>query len=91
MTGICILHGFSRNTIWPLFHYFTEHVTYSEVSWKAYVKINRLYAEKILEIVKDGDILWIHDYHLMMLPQMIREQKPGYIHRSLYSCTLPLL
>lgn len=70
------LHGFSRNTLWPLFHYFTENVTYSEVSWKAYVKINRMYAEKILEIIQDGDILWIHDYHLLMLPQMIREERP---------------
>lgn len=71
------LHGFSRNTIWPLFHYFTQNVTYSEVSWKAYIKINRLYAERILEIIKDGDTLWIHDYHLMLLPKMIRNIKPG--------------
>ena len=71
------LHGFARNTIWPLFHYFTENVTYSEVSWKAYVKINRMFAEKILRIINDGDILWIHDYHLMLLPQLIREKKPG--------------
>ena len=71
------LHGFSRNTVWPLFHYFTENVTYSEVSWKAYAKINRLYAEKILKIIQDGDTLWIHDYHLMLLPEMIRSQKPG--------------
>jgi trehalose 6-phosphate synthase/phosphatase len=71
------LHGFARNTIWPLFHYFTEHVTYSEVWWRAYVKINNLYAQRILQIINDGDILWIHDYHLMLLPQMIREQKPG--------------
>lgn len=70
------LHGFARNTLWPLFHYFTEHVTYSEVAWKAYVKINRLYAEKILEIIREGDILWVHDYHLLMLPQMIREERP---------------
>jgi trehalose 6-phosphate synthase/phosphatase len=70
------LHGFARNTLWPLFHYFAEHVTYSEVAWKAYVKINRLYAEKILEIQQDGDIIWIHDYHLLMVPQMIREQRP---------------
>jgi trehalose 6-phosphate synthase/phosphatase len=69
-------HGFSRNTLWPLFHYFTENVTYSEVAWKAYIKINRLYAEKILEIIQEGDILWIHDYHLLLLPQMIREQRP---------------
>lgn len=70
------LHGFSRNTLWPLFHYFTEHVTYSEVAWKAYMKINHLYAEKILEIIQEGDIIWIHDYHLLLLPQMIREQRP---------------
>ena len=70
------LHGFARNTLWPLFHYFAENVNYSEVSWKAYMKINRLYAEKILNIIRDGDILWIHDYHLLLLPQMIREQRP---------------
>ncbi len=70
-------HGFSRNTLWPLFHYFTEHVTYSEISWIAYEKVNRLFASKILEFIEDGDTLWIHDYHLLRLPQMIREQKPG--------------
>ncbi|HDS08481.1 MAG TPA: bifunctional alpha,alpha-trehalose-phosphate synthase (UDP-forming)/trehalose-phosphatase, partial [Bacteroides sp.] len=71
------LHGFARNTLWPLFHYFAENVVYSEVSWNAYVRINRLFAEKILGLINDGDILWIHDYHLMLLPQMIREEKPG--------------
>lgn len=71
------LHGFARNTLWPLFHYFTENVTYSEESWDAYVKINQLFAEKILEEIEDGDIVWIHDYHLLLLPQLLREQKPG--------------
>jgi len=70
------LHGFARNTIWPLFHYFTENVTYSEVAWKAYVKINQLYADRILEIAENGDIIWVHDYHLMLVPQMIREIRP---------------
>ena len=70
------LHGFSRNTLWSLFHYFTENVIYSEVAWKAYVKINRLYAEKILRTIREGDILWIHDYHLMLLPALIRERMP---------------
>ena len=71
------LHGFARNTLWPLFHYFTENVTYSEESWDAYVKINQLFAEKILEEIEDGDIVWIHDYHLLLVPRLIREQKPG--------------
>ena len=70
-------HGFARNTLWPLFHYFTENVTYSEESWDAYVKINQLFAEKILEEIEDGDIVWIHDYHLLLAPRLIREQKPG--------------
>ena len=70
-------HGFARNTLWPLFHYFTENVSYSEKTWKAYVKVNRLYAEKILEFIDEGDILWIHDYHLLLLPEMIRSIKPG--------------
>ena len=70
-------HGFARNTLWPLFHYFTENVSYSESTWKAYVKVNRLYAEKILEFIDEGDILWIHDYHLLLLPEMIRTIKPG--------------
>ncbi len=78
-------HGFSRNTLWPLFHYFTENAIYKEEDWKSYVKINRLYAEKILEILEEGDRIWIHDYQLMLLPQMIREKEPGvsiglYIH-----------
>ncbi|MEZ5071402.1 MAG: bifunctional alpha,alpha-trehalose-phosphate synthase (UDP-forming)/trehalose-phosphatase [Bacteroidales bacterium] len=71
------LHGFARNTIWPLFHYFTENATYSEENWKAYVKINRMYANRIHNLLKEGDIVWIHDYHLMLLPQMIREKNPG--------------
>lgn len=70
-------HGFARNTLWPLFHYFTENVSYSESTWKAYIKVNRLYAEKILEFIDEGDILWIHDYHLLLLPEMIRSIKPG--------------
>ncbi|MFH0757555.1 MAG: bifunctional alpha,alpha-trehalose-phosphate synthase (UDP-forming)/trehalose-phosphatase [Bacteroidota bacterium] len=82
-------HGFVRNTLWPLFHYFTENVTYSEISWKAYVKINRLYAEKILPLIKDGDIIWIHDYHLMLLPEMIRSQKPGVSIGLFFHITFP--
>ena len=71
------LDGFSNRTIWPLFHYFTQSAIYREELWKAYVKVNRAYAEEVLPHLKAGDRLWIHDYHLMLLPQMIREQKPG--------------
>jgi len=70
------LHGFSRNTIWPLFHYFNENVSYNEDAWIAYRKVNGMYAEKILDIINEGDTVWIHDYHLMLVPGMIRERRP---------------
>lgn len=71
------LHGFVKNTLWPLFHYFTQNVTYTNEHWRAYKKINELVAGKVAEVIRDGDILWIHDYHLMLLPQLIRSQKPA--------------
>ncbi len=71
------LHGFSRNTIWPLFHYFTQNAIYNDESWDAYVRVNQLYADQILQLVDEGDILWIHDFHLMLLPSMVKEKMPG--------------
>lgn len=70
------LHGFSRNTIWPLFHYFTQNTEYDDKEWEAYVRVNRQFAEKILQLADEGDIIWIHDFHLMLLPDMIKERMP---------------
>ncbi|GAH06652.1 unnamed protein product, partial [marine sediment metagenome] len=71
------LEGFSNRTIWPLFHYFTQNAVYREEYWNGYVKVNRRYADRIIPLLKEGDKVWIHDYHLMLLPQMIRERFPG--------------
>jgi len=70
------LYGFSGNTLWPLFHYFPQNTIYDNISWESYVKVNKLYAEKIIPLLKDDDILWIHDFHLLLLPKMIREKHP---------------
>ena len=70
------LHGFSRNTIWPIFHYFTQNTEYDDKEWAAYVRVNRQFAEKILQLADDGDTVWIHDFHLMLLPDMIKERMP---------------
>jgi trehalose 6-phosphate synthase/phosphatase len=71
------LHGFSRNTLWPLFHYFTQNTKYDDDDWAAYVRVNQMFAEKILQLVDEGDILWIHDFHLLLLPAMIKDRMPG--------------
>ncbi len=69
--------GFSNKTIWPLFHYFTHYVVYREDLWKAYIHVNKLFAKVISEQARPDDIIWIHDYHLLLLPKMIREAHPG--------------
>jgi len=68
--------GFSNNTIWPLFHYFAQYVDYSPENWEAYKKVNQRFAERVLEVCDDGDTVWVHDYQLLLVPEMIKSQKP---------------
>src|SRR5829696_1037353 len=69
-------NGFSNSTLWPLFHYFPSIADYKKETFDAYREINQLFAEKILQIYQPGDVIWVHDYQLMLLPQMIREKLP---------------
>ena len=70
-------NGFSNNTIWPLFHYFPQYVEYSDNTWETYREVNQVFCDKIVEIAKPGDIFWIQDYQLMLLPQLVREKIPN--------------
>lgn len=69
--------GFSNKTIWPHFHYFTQYTTYDEASWKAYRNVNQKFALALRSVIKPGDMVWIHDYQLMLLPAMIRADFPS--------------
>jgi trehalose 6-phosphate synthase/phosphatase len=69
-------NGFCNATIWPLFHYFPSIVEFDEGTFRAYEEVNRIFADKLLTFLQPNDILWIHDYQLMLLPGMIREQRP---------------
>jgi trehalose 6-phosphate synthase/phosphatase len=68
--------GFSNGTIWPLFHYFPQNTHYDAGEWRAYQSVNRLFRDKIVEMVEPGERIWVHDYHLLLLPQLIREALP---------------
>jgi len=70
-------YGFSNNTIWPLFHYFTHEAIYDEELWKAYVRVNRHFCDVVLRAARPDDTIWVHDYQLMLLPGMIRKAMPG--------------
>jgi len=69
-------HGFCNRTIWPLFHYFPLYAEYSEDFWQAYERVNTAFANTVAEVAKPNDIIWIHDYHLMLLPKLLREKLP---------------
>ena len=68
--------GFSNETLWPLFHYFPTYTTYNPQYWESYKSVNQKFAAEILKIATKDDIIWIHDYQLMLLPQMIRDKIP---------------
>jgi len=70
-------YGFSNRTIWPLFHYFLEYSEFELASWNTYKAVNQKFADAILEKAGDDDTIWIHDYQLMLVPQMVREQRPN--------------
>lgn len=69
-------YGFSNRTIWPLFHYFMEYSEFELDSWNIYKKVNQKFADAILEAADEDDTIWVHDYQLMLVPQMVREKKP---------------
>ena len=69
-------YGFSNRTIWPLFHYFMEYTKFDEEEWMGYKKVNEKFAEKILENLEDGDTVWVHDYQLLLVPGIVKKNKP---------------
>ncbi|MFB0560973.1 MAG: bifunctional alpha,alpha-trehalose-phosphate synthase (UDP-forming)/trehalose-phosphatase [Candidatus Lokiarchaeia archaeon] len=69
-------HGFCNETIWPLFHYFPEFTVYDKGYWESYRKVNQAFRDAIIEIFEPGDNIWVHDYQLMLLPKLLREELP---------------
>lgn len=65
-------HGFCNRTLWPLFHYFPMLAAFEEESWQTYRRVNEAFAEAVLRILKPGDVVWVHDYQLLLLPRLLR-------------------
>jgi trehalose 6-phosphate synthase len=68
--------GFANGTVWPLFHDLVGTPVFDSDWWRAYVEANRTMAQaaaEALQALPGRPVLWVHDYHLMMLPQMARE------------------
>ncbi|KAF2842984.1 glycosyltransferase family 20 protein [Patellaria atrata CBS 101060] len=71
---------YCKTILWPLFHYqIPDHPkskAYQDHSWKYYVTVNQAFADKIVRNYKRGDVIWIHDYHLLLAPGMVRKKLP---------------
>ena len=69
--------GFSNDTLWPLFHDFGHEASFDPDDWKAYGEVNAIFADTLAPLIKKGDTVWIQDYHLMLLPKMLRSRFPN--------------
>ena len=69
-------YGLANKCLWPLFHYFIEFSIFNESHWQSYVDVNQKFANSVLENISTGDTVWIHDYQLLLCPQMIRDVRP---------------
>jgi trehalose 6-phosphate synthase/phosphatase len=69
-------HGFSNCVLWPLFHYLIDRVPVDASGWDAYLDANEAFAEAVAREYRPGDLIWIHDYQLMLLPGLLRERVP---------------
>lgn len=69
-------YGFSNRTMWPILHYFIEYTEYKNRFWEGYKNVNQKFADAIIENAERNDTIWVHDYQLMLVPQMIRKERP---------------
>ncbi|KAJ0837787.1 putative alpha,alpha-trehalose-phosphate synthase (UDP-forming), Trehalose-phosphatase [Helianthus annuus] len=73
-------HGFCKQHLWPLFHYMLPLSPdlggrFNRSLWQAYVSVNKIFADRIMEVINpEDDFVWIHDYHLMVLPTFLRKR-----------------
>jgi trehalose 6-phosphate synthase/phosphatase len=68
--------GFSNGTLWPMFHYFSEYALFEEAHWRAYVAVNEKFCAAVLAQAGPEDTIWVHDYQLLLLPEMLRKARP---------------
>ncbi|MDB5292599.1 MAG: otsA [Phycisphaerales bacterium] len=69
--------GFANSSVWPLLHSMPTYMRYEASWWDTYRDVNRKFADVVLSMAKPGDLVWVHDYQLMLLPKMLTEAMPS--------------
>ena len=65
-----------NDALWPLFHYFVDRFRYTDEAWQSYVEVNERFADTIAETAAPGAQVWVHDFHLALLPEALRRRRP---------------
>jgi trehalose 6-phosphate synthase/phosphatase len=68
--------GYANQSLWPVFHNFPSQLKFDSKDWDAYVAANRIFCKAVVDRHRPGDLIWVHDYHLILLPQMLRDELP---------------
>lgn len=69
--------GFSNSSVWPLLHYLPNYFRYEPIWWEQYQSVNGHFADKVLQSAHSGDLVWVHDYQLMLLPALLKAADPN--------------
>ncbi len=69
-------HGFSNRTLWPLCHSLVGRARFERRDWDSYVEVNQRFAATVREHADGDSLVWVHDYHLMLVPERIRRERP---------------
>lgn len=83
------LENFCNRSLWSLFHYFINYVDFERSDWDAYKEYNQLFADIILEHYEDGDFIAVQDFQLMLVPKLLREQRPSIKISYFHHITFP--
>ena len=70
-------YGFACRTVWPLMHLHLGRVQFDPEAWRAYRRVNQRFAYAVVEVYEPGDRIWVHDFHLSLVPSMLRHALPN--------------
>ena len=68
--------GVCNGVLWPLFHYQIDRIPPDSSGWSVYREVNYRFAAAVVREYRPGDVIWIHDYHLLLVPRLVRELLP---------------
>src|SRR3954454_11287219 len=71
--------GFANLTLWPLYHDAVEPPVFDRGWWETYLMVNHRFAEAAAEVAEPGAAIWVQDYHLQLVPQLLRELRPDLL------------